>query len=64
MENSTDTSEGKLLNETILTPTQCNVNSISDADWAYEFHENHGRNIQLEKRVIARRVASYNQGIF
>ncbi|KAF5281234.1 hypothetical protein FQA39_LY05120 [Lamprigera yunnana] len=30
----------------------------------YEFHENHGRNIELiAERSIARRVASYNQGL-
>ncbi|KYN07792.1 Neuralized-like protein 4 [Cyphomyrmex costatus] len=34
-----------------------------DGDWSYEFHENHGRNIQLETKMIAKRVASYNQGV-
>lgn len=30
----------------------------------YEFHENHGRNIDLQaERTVARRVASYNQGL-
>lgn len=30
----------------------------------YEFHENHGRNIELlGDRLVARRVASYNQGL-
>lgn len=30
----------------------------------YEFHENHGRNIELlESKTAARRVASYNQGV-
>ncbi|KAK5646861.1 hypothetical protein RI129_005325 [Pyrocoelia pectoralis] len=30
----------------------------------YEFHENHGRNIEiLSDRSVARRVASYNQGL-
>ncbi|XP_030761137.1 neuralized-like protein 4 [Sitophilus oryzae] len=30
----------------------------------YEFHENHGRNIELlSDKTIARRVASYNQGV-
>jgi neuralized-like protein 4 len=30
----------------------------------YEFHENHGRNIEIvEGRTTARRVASYNQGV-
>lgn len=30
----------------------------------YEFHENHGRNIELiNNKTGARRVASYNQGI-
>lgn len=30
----------------------------------YEFHENHGRNVEIQSdRTVARRVASYNQGI-
>ncbi|ERL95247.1 hypothetical protein D910_12514 [Dendroctonus ponderosae] len=30
----------------------------------YEFHENHGRNIELQSdKTVARRVASYNQGV-
>ncbi|KAG5890383.1 hypothetical protein JTB14_029747 [Gonioctena quinquepunctata] len=30
----------------------------------FEFHENHGRNVELlENKTIARRVASYNQGV-
>lgn len=29
----------------------------------YEFHDNHGRNIELVSKNVARRVASYNQGI-
>ncbi|XP_012233137.1 neuralized-like protein 4 isoform X2 [Linepithema humile] len=65
MDTSIDVSEGKLMNETTLTPTQpaATVPIASDGDWIYEFHENHGRNIQLETMTIARRVASYNQGV-
>lgn len=68
MDTSMDVSEGKLMNEA-ATPTQppaapVVVVPIGDGgDWSYEFHENHGRNIQLETRTIARRVASYNQGV-
>lgn len=30
----------------------------------YEFHENHGRNIEImSDKVVAKRVASYNQGL-
>lgn len=60
MDTSVDTSEAKLLNEMVLTPTQAMTSS--DDNWSYEFHENHGRNVQLETKSIARRVASYNQG--
>ncbi|XP_011150194.1 neuralized-like protein 4 isoform X2 [Harpegnathos saltator] len=64
MDTSMDTSEGKLINEATLTPTQPSaVVPLVDGDWSYEFHENHGRNIQLETKTIARRVASYNQGV-
>lgn len=62
MDTSIDVSEGKLMNEMILTPTQPATHSICETDWIYAFHENHGRNIELEKRTIAKRVASYNQG--
>ncbi|XP_011253372.1 neuralized-like protein 4 [Camponotus floridanus] len=65
MDTSIDVSEGKLMNEATLTPTQpaiANV-TVGDGDWSYEFHENHGRNIQLETKTIAKRVASYNQGV-
>lgn len=63
MDTSVDVSETKLLNEMmILTPTQPIINSTGDMDWNYEFHENHGRNVELERKTIARRVASYNQG--
>lgn len=62
MDTSIDISEGKLVNDTILTPTQ-STHLTGENDWNYEFHENHGRNIQLETKTIARRVASYNQGI-
>jgi neuralized-like protein 4 len=62
MDTSVDTcGEGKLLNE-LITPTQNLLPWIGEADWPYEFHENHGRNVQLEKKTIAKRVASYNQG--
>ncbi|KYN19197.1 Neuralized-like protein 4 [Trachymyrmex cornetzi] len=65
MDTSIDVSEGKLINETTLTPTQVTATGLtaSDGDWSYEFHENHGRNIQLETKTIAKRVASYNQGV-
>jgi len=64
MDTSIDVSEGKLMNETTLTPTQpIPATTIIDGDWNYEFHENHGRNIQLETKTIAKRVASYNQGV-
>lgn len=63
MDTSIDMSEGKLVNDTILTPTQSATHLTAENDWSYEFHENHGRNIQLETKTIARRVASYNQGI-
>ncbi|XP_043671711.1 neuralized-like protein 4 [Vespula pensylvanica] len=63
MDTSIDISEGKLANDTTLTPTQA-VNHLSgETNWNYEFHENHGRNIELDRKVIARRVASYNQGV-
>ena len=63
MDTSIDTcGEGKLLNEIVTTPTQIAVASIGETDWSYEFHENHGRNVQLEKKTVAKRVASYNQG--
>lgn len=62
MDTSIDISEGKLANDTALTPTQP-VNQLNgEINWNYEFHENHGRNIELDRKVIARRVASYNQG--
>lgn len=54
----------KLLNEIALTPTQPVSSSTGEVDWGYEFHENHGRNVELERKTTARRVASYNQGKF
>ncbi|KOC67724.1 Neuralized-like protein 4 [Habropoda laboriosa] len=63
MDTSVDVSEGKLINDTTLTPTQSAAHLVGESDWIYEFHENHGRNIQLETKTIARRVASYNQGV-
>lgn len=65
MDTSIDVSEGKLINEATLTPTQTTATGLttSDGDWSYEFHENHGRNIQLETKTVAKRVASYNQGV-
>ncbi|XP_076270318.1 neuralized E3 ubiquitin protein ligase 4 isoform X2 [Rhynchophorus ferrugineus] len=34
------------------------------SDGRHEFHENHGRNIELQcDKTVARRVASYNQGV-
>lgn len=62
MDTSADVSEGKLVNDVTLTPTQTTPHLVGESDWSYEFHENHGRNIQLETKTIARRVASYNQG--
>ncbi|KAK9298978.1 hypothetical protein QLX08_007891 [Tetragonisca angustula] len=61
MDTSVDVSEGKLINDAALTPTQSAAHFIGESDWSYEFHENHGRNIQLETKTSARRVASYNQ---
>lgn len=64
MDTSTDASEAKLLSEMILTLAQPPNNFADEAaTYAYEFHENHGRNIEIERRSVARRVASYNQGI-
>lgn len=64
MDTSIDASEGKLTNEATLTPMQPPaIGPTSDGDWSYEFHENHGRNIQLETKTVAKRVASYNQGV-
>ncbi|XP_015586465.1 neuralized-like protein 4 [Cephus cinctus] len=63
MDTSIDVSEAKLLNEMALTPTQPIINSTGEFDWNYEFHENHGRNVEVERKTIARRVASYNQGV-
>lgn len=54
--------DGKLMNEAVTTPVQLMTAPIGETDWIYEFHENHGRNVQLEKKTVARRVASYNQG--
>ncbi|EFA04682.2 bluestreak [Tribolium castaneum] len=47
----------------------CNQEQIElvrdpDVSTIYEFHDNHGRNIEIvEGRTTARRVASYNQGV-
>lgn len=42
----------------IDSPSKSIVNTV------YDFHENHGRNIEIvEGRMTARRVASYNQGV-
>ncbi|XP_063987913.1 neuralized-like protein 4 [Diachasmimorpha longicaudata] len=62
METSIEISEAKL-SELPNTPVQLAVSSIMEIDLGYEFHENHGRNVELEGRTIARRVASYNQGV-
>ncbi|CAD6237103.1 GSCOCG00002142001-RA-CDS, partial [Cotesia congregata] len=63
MDTSIDASEAKL-QEIILTPTQPIITSTGETvDWCYEFHENHGRNVELEGQTVARRVASYNQGV-
>ncbi|KAK0166865.1 hypothetical protein PV327_004339 [Microctonus hyperodae] len=61
-DTSIDVSESKM-NDIVLTPTQPVVMSTNEIDWCYEFHENHGRNVELEGRTLARRVASYNQGV-
>ncbi|CAL7942693.1 unnamed protein product [Xylocopa violacea] len=63
MDTSVDVSEGKLLNDATLTPSQSTGFLSGENDWSYEFHENHGRNVQLETKTTARRVASYNQGV-
>ncbi|XP_012261174.2 neuralized-like protein 4 isoform X1 [Athalia rosae] len=63
MDTSIDISEAKLLNEMVLTPTQLITSSTGELDYNYEFHENRGRNIELERKTTARRVASYNQGV-
>lgn len=40
------------------------ISDTKDCTVAYEFHDNHGRNIELVgNKTVARRVASYNQGI-
>ncbi|KAJ8973612.1 hypothetical protein NQ317_003242 [Molorchus minor] len=40
------------------------LNNSKNATAIYEFHDNHGRNIELGSgRTVARRVASYNQGV-
>ncbi|XP_050309268.1 neuralized-like protein 4 [Anthonomus grandis grandis] len=37
---------------------------ISSTNRHYEFHDNHGRNVELQQeKTIAKRVASYNQGV-
>lgn len=64
VDTSIDGSEAKLLNELALTPTQPISSSTGEIDCSYEFHENHGRNVELERKTTARRVASYNQGYF
>ncbi|KAK9728651.1 Neuralized [Popillia japonica] len=41
-----------------------NTASIASNNVKYEFHENHGRNIEITgDKMIAKRVASYNQGL-
>lgn len=62
MDTSVDTSEAKLLNERAFTPTQPLPSFSGESDWSFEFHENHGRNVQLKSKTTAKRVASYNQG--
>ncbi|KAL7305937.1 hypothetical protein TKK_0001411 [Trichogramma kaykai] len=62
METSVDACiESKALEPT--TPTQATQTLAGESDYAYEFYENHGRNVQLDKKTTARRVASYNQGV-
>ncbi|XP_018574763.1 neuralized-like protein 4 isoform X2 [Anoplophora glabripennis] len=40
------------------------INEVKDCSVTYEFHDNHGRNIELiSNKTVAHRVASYNQGI-
>ncbi|KAJ8912132.1 hypothetical protein NQ315_013221 [Exocentrus adspersus] len=40
------------------------VNEVQTDACLYTFHDNHGRNIELsENRMVARRLASYNQGV-
>ncbi|XP_014472796.1 PREDICTED: neuralized-like protein 4 isoform X2 [Dinoponera quadriceps] len=63
MDTSMDVSEGKLINEATPPPVVLPSAAGDSGDWNYEFHENHGRNVQLEARTLARRVASYNQGV-
>ncbi|KAK4880128.1 hypothetical protein RN001_008274 [Aquatica leii] len=47
-----------------LIEAQKEVVALNETVVQYEFHENHGRNIELlADRNIARRVASYNQGL-
>ncbi|XP_034946058.1 neuralized-like protein 4 [Chelonus insularis] len=61
-----DAPEAKL-QQVILSPASSMlptvIASTGETDYGYEFHENHGKNIELDGRTVARRVASYNQGV-
>lgn len=43
---------------------ECTALAVESIAQSYEFHENHGRNVELQQdKSVARRVASYNQGM-
>lgn len=51
-----DVLDGKEIEEHVTNVVKKNVH-------VYEFHDNHGRNIEISSdKAVARRVASYNQG--
>lgn len=59
LEQEQSTSEAPIASEEIVSLVE------SSEPIKYEFHENHGRNIEIcgGERVVAKRVASYNQGL-
>ncbi|KAK7792172.1 hypothetical protein R5R35_005131 [Gryllus longicercus] len=60
------TTSTTLTNQQSVTSTASQHMSVVEAPprIAFEFHENHGRNVQLgENRTTAKRIASYNQGL-
>lgn len=62
LEQEQQTLEAPIASEEVISLTENPSTSTSIIQ--YDFHENHGRNIEISgDRTVAKRVASYNQGL-
>lgn len=63
LEQEQQSLEAPIASEEVVSLPE-NQLSIGSCNLVYDFHENHGRNIEISlDRKVAKRVASYNQGL-